>query len=220
LLYALLVLAVATGIAVLCVLSALREIVILRGEVTALSQLITSPPEPAIMNSKLPQRLQSFVAEITNRADTLPADASSRTKSAIHCIVFMSEDCGPCRDLSARLGAAAEVIPGFRENVSVVVTIRGDRTSTLGNMLNDYNISHIQDSGDIAKLSGVRGTPMMIGFDAEQDMVTEYTYGGDEQWIIARIIPNGLQVPTTGRSSSAEHPAPETATSGSAAWSA
>lgn len=166
-------------IALLCVLAALREIVILRGDVHALSQLITTPPEPAIMNAALPRRLANLVYEASSLA-------GPGARSATHCVVFASEDCGPCRDLLVRLEKAAENYSDLRANVSVVVKVGAGQKSRIEGTLRRAGIQYVRDSGELAKECGVRGTPMTVGVNSATGIVTEYTYGSDEQWIISR----------------------------------
>lgn len=69
------ILTVAILLLFLVILAVMREVVILRGEVTALSQLIVDPPVPSYLGQKLPRALARRLEEMAGGARAVEAGA-------------------------------------------------------------------------------------------------------------------------------------------------
>jgi hypothetical protein len=64
----------------LVILGVMREVVILRGEVTALTQLITIPPAPSFLGKRVPNAL----------ARKLPSNLAASSIQEPHVVLFLS----------------------------------------------------------------------------------------------------------------------------------
>lgn len=160
----------------LVALSQMREIVLLRGEIAALAQLITSPPDPAVMKEGLPAALRERVAEL----------GGGTSGPALYIIAFLSSDCGPCHDLAEELATLTAAMP---ESVRSILPVVGERhgESGLRARLIKAGYQVLLDDGTLTKECDVRGTPMALACDRDSIHPTEYSYGVDVTWIVARI---------------------------------
>lgn len=105
--WAVLALATTTVFFLLAVLGAMRETVLLRGQVEALSQLVRHPPPPSYVGGRAPEAL---VRAIEMAGETAVADGPL-------AVAFVSPGCAPCEDLVAGLAAAVEDSEVGREDV-------------------------------------------------------------------------------------------------------
>lgn len=171
--------AIAVSLILLLVsLALMREIVILRGDVSALSQLITSPPDPRIIGHEIPQRIFAAVAS---------GDEAYR-EDAQACAVFMADDCGACSkladDIAATVGSPWLDLSRF----CAVVDTHDPDASYICRKLLSARMKVIHDHGaTLAKECDVRGTPMSISFLATSGIALDYKYGGDLHWISERM---------------------------------
>jgi hypothetical protein len=81
----------------LAVLGSMRETVILRVEVEALSQLITSPPPPSFIDGPAPGDLRRLLESI----EPMWTDPGSSL------VAFVTPGCRPCDDVATELSRAA-----------------------------------------------------------------------------------------------------------------
>jgi len=121
-------------------------------------------------------------------ADHAPTDAPDLG------VVFLADDCGPCRDLARALAGSAELIPGFSSRLVAVLMAGGERPSEVEQTLSRADITTIRDDGSLKEACDVRGTPMMLAVDAHSHIATEYSHGSDEQWLISRTTGTVLKL--------------------------
>ena len=169
----------------LAVLGVMRETVILRGEVAALSQLILVPPDPPYIRDIAPLELRNALMRLDN-----PSDRPERL-----LVLFLSGGCSSCQRVVRELGAAtsAENLPAT--SVVGVVSKSTDRDGVhtslvrLGaRILND-------PSGSLTKACGILITPSALEISTSDFTVLEFEGGVTEQWLLNRIEKAGLATP-------------------------
>ncbi len=172
------------GVAILFLitLSLMREIVLLRGEVAGLTQVITIPPTPAIVGQRLPQEILSTIMA----SSLAHGEAHGHTH---HAVIFLSPGCGGCESLVEELDSALADTLITPEDLTAVVT-----TSPHGRVpespLRAHNVTVIADRDRrLFKACDVRGTPMIVIIDTNLGKVIDYSFGGDVRWIIESIQP-------------------------------
>ncbi len=167
-------------VSLLALVSTMRETVILRGEVHALTQVITEPPDPRILGTRLPEAVQSLTSGFMSDA----ADG------ATFATAFLSSDCGSCVQLVRDLNIATGTSPDLTQRVSFVLTARSGQVSEVESLLATTLFSVLRDDGSIARECDVRATPMIVTWTpATGGEVHEYSYGGSANWILDRIQP-------------------------------
>ena len=95
------------------ILGVMREVVIMRGEVTALSQLITDPPPPSFLGQRLPDALSRRLA---------PPEANTSGTPGTWVVAFLSPGCASCKSVLDDVAAAVEDGTLKRGDVRFVVT--------------------------------------------------------------------------------------------------
>lgn len=171
------------SLCVLALFAVLREIVILRGEVHALTQVITRPPEPAILGALLPATAQAIGHS---------SAVSSNGHAGLMFTAFLSSDCGSCRQLVLDLQEATQVAPDLDQLIGLVVTVRAKRVSALEDLISTTSFPMLRDDGTIARQCDVRGTPMLVSWSPSlQGKGTDYTYGGSAEWVLDRVGSRG-----------------------------
>ena len=179
---AVLVAVVALAIALACglaLLAVMRETVLLRADVHALSQVITKPPDPEILGSPLPRP----VRDIANpQGEFLVGDAAPRVTG------FLSVACGNCLTLVEDIHSAAARNPELYRQVSFVLTAKPGQRSEVGALLERLPFAVLHDTdGTVARACDVRGTPMLVSWvPSDNDRVQDYVYGGSAQWVLDR----------------------------------
>lgn len=159
------------GGSILCILAVMRETVLLRGDVSALANLITNPPTPKTLDQDLPIAIKTK-AEMLNRSNV--------------SILYLSDDCSPCRDIAARMPTIIEVYPELREQVVAVVHTTRPAQSTIGREMENVGIPVVLDNGDLTRASDIRGTPGFLLYDTLLGRVTDFSYGADLAWVVDR----------------------------------
>lgn len=174
------ILAVLFSATFLVVLTQMREVIILRGEVSALAQLITNPPVPRIIGSPVPDRLRTQVLGRRSLATVgeLPG---------MVVVMFLSDTCGSCAQLVDEVGA--HLSRGELQTDSVIAVITQSNTSRrseLWGALSAQDLLVIADEGQLSRECDVRATPMLLAVDIPSGVATEYSYGSGASWIAQR----------------------------------
>lgn len=164
----------------LTVLSLMREVVLLRGEVAGLTQVITIPPAPQVMGQRLPQEILSA---ITAR----PAAEQEKQGRADHAVLFLSPGCGGCANLVQDLGSA--LADGLIDGTSLTAVVLGSsRDLGVEAPLRTHGVAVVPDhDSKLFKACDVRGTPMIIAMWTGSGEAIDYSYGGGAQWILECI---------------------------------
>lgn len=158
----------------LALVATLREVVLLRGDVSALAQLITSPPVPVLVDKDLPDSLHRNLPDSGDQGDTV-------------VVLFLSDDCGPCRQIADNLQRVAELHPTVPSSLLAVLRSRSLEASPVKPALDELRIKTVVDNGRIADECDIRGTPGFLAYDRSTRRVTDYSYGGDVAWIVDRL---------------------------------
>lgn len=164
----------------LVVLTQMREVIILRGEVSALAQLITNPPIPRIIGSPVPDRLRTEVLDRRLRA------AVGRELSGV-VVMFLSDTCGSCTQLAHEVGS--HLSRGELQADAVIAVITQSNASSRSDLwraLEAQKLLIIVDEGQLSRECDVRATPMLLAVDATTGVATEYSYGSGASWIAQR----------------------------------
>lgn len=172
---------VAIGTA-LALLSLMREVVMLRGDVSALSQLITEPPEPDIIGKPMPDAILSKVRDAPSASHLRP--------SGFMCAIFLSDDCGACGSLTDDLVATVELDPVIRMGICGVVPLTVPQPSSIAPRLAAVGIPVVGDDGSLSSECGLRATPLAICFERDSGRATEFEYGPDLAWVMGRLKVN------------------------------
>lgn len=164
----------------LVVLGIMRETVILRGEVKALSQLITEPPVPSVLGNQLPALLSK---------ELLSYNPASFPQKA-HIIIFVSSNCFGCTDLIQELSKAIKSQSFSSQDFTLVVKSISNKNEMieLANLLGMKVV--IDKNGKILELCEVRGTPTLFSVWLDKMEVFDYKLGGDLEWIHQKLYPN------------------------------
>jgi hypothetical protein len=163
----------------LIVLSTMREIVILRGEVAALSQLITKPPTPTIIGSPLPGSLQAAVTKT-------PSNGRTNGHASLHVVMFLNDTCGSCTALVEAVHAS--VIAGKIDPFRLICVVHGRLDDHLAVPLREVGVNVVHDpQGTLTEECGVRRTPMLLSVLDVDGNGVDYVYGGDVKWILGQL---------------------------------
>lgn len=89
-------------------------------------------------------------------------------------VAFLSSDCGPCRTLSDELVTLATTSPEIARRVlPVVMAANESPTPAIATTLNFANYETLMVDGSLSDETGVRGTPMLLSWDAASLKVIE-----------------------------------------------
>lgn len=161
----------------LVILGVMRELVILRREVTALSRYIFDPPEPSYMGRRMPRGLvEKLTRQWRGRA------AGDRN----HVLVFLSIGCGGCNQLIADIGKAIERGAFFRDDVSFVVVTGADQDdeSSVIEKARLVSSTVVLDPGARLTVEAeVRATPTLLAIRTDTLEALRFSVGGGIQWI-------------------------------------
>lgn len=172
------------------ILGVMREAVILRDDVKALSELITEPPVPSFLGQPLPAMAAEQLA---------PAGDWSGIVRRPHIVLFFREGCFGCEDLLARVQQA--IRQGVLSSVDISCVVSGTEGSPLLAMAHSISRNAVLDAqGALLKACEVRGTPSMFAIWTDTLEVFDYMIGGDAEWMRQR-----LQQPTHLVSTAAVH---------------
>jgi thioredoxin-related protein len=162
---------------ILAVLGSMRETVLLRGEVEALSQLITSPPPPSFIDRPVPDSLR----KILESAEPAPSTSGERL------VVFMTPGCAPCETIAEGLADAVNRGQVSTEDLLFVVWASpSEDTQRLVSQLPGHTVV---DDGDLARVCEVRATPTIFIVSRGDFTVNDYNADGRLEWIMNRFAP-------------------------------
>jgi hypothetical protein len=162
----------------LAVLGSMRETVLLRGEVDALSQLITSPPPPSFVGGPAPDDLRRLLESIEPMS----------THPGSSLVAFVSPGCKPCDDILTGLSRAAE--EGQIRSDDLLFVVWAEETNAVrrfASQLPGHTV--IDDSGDLARKCEIRATPTLL-LVSRDFTVVDYNPEGGVEWILSRLSPN------------------------------
>ena len=167
----------------LVILGALREVMLLRGEVAGLSQLITHPPTPSFLSSgnggaKAPDALIQAIRE------AVPAPIPPR-----ELVAFVSPGCGPCDALARDISALIDRDPTARQLGDAILFVVGAPTLKEAEAfaVRLPGRTHIDRNIALRRACEVRGTPTLFLVSTTDFHVTDYTVEGDMRWITTRL---------------------------------
>ncbi|MGH2441849.1 MAG: hypothetical protein ACRDFX_01630 [Chloroflexota bacterium] len=170
------VLAVALLLTLLVILGVMREVLILRGHVTALSQLITRPPAPSYLGSGLPRTVASRLKPLQRSEEGSP-----------HVVLYLSNGCTGCVSLIAALRQSLELGQIAASDVSCIVGIQpGDDGIYTAAVATGCRTS-TDVRGEMYEALEIRGTPSQLAIWSDTTEVFDYHLGGDMQWIRQRL---------------------------------
>lgn len=161
----------------LVILTVMREIVILRGETLALSQLVVDPPVPSYLGKTLPTSLAERL-----RLDTSDLELSER----MHAILFLKSSCEGCSDLASDVERAIAEGVLDRSDVSSVVAA-GEEAPIAQAARRISRITVLDPRGDLLAASEVRATPTVLTVRADTLQVLDYKLGGEVEWIAQQL---------------------------------
>jgi len=177
-----LALAAAVGFLLLVVLGALREVMVLRGEVAGLSQLITDPPPPSFVHADNGSDTRAPDALIRALQEANPLPMPSR-----QIVAFVAPGCGPCEDIARDVSALLNNGGGYRSE-ELLFIVGAPRMSEAQDFAAHLPGRTILDRGAVLRRAcEVRGTPTLFLVSAPDFHVTDYTVEGDAQWIATRL---------------------------------
>jgi hypothetical protein len=154
----------------------MREIVLLRGEVTAVSTLVKNPPPPSFIGEAAPAALFDVLTS------ELPAD----TGAPGQLLAFVTPSCGPCEGLVSGLRAAIDTGRVHRDDVLFVIwALPLSDWKRFSKTLPARAVPDIE--GRLARICEVRGTPAMFVLSRADSTVLDYNPTGDAEWAITRI---------------------------------
>jgi hypothetical protein len=169
----------------LAVLGSMRETVILRVEVEALSQLITSPPPPSFIGGPAPGDLRRLLESI----EPMWTDPGSSL------VAFVTPGCRPCDDVATELSRAAA--EGQIREDDLLFVVWASETNEVRRFAARLPGRTIIDSdGDLARTCEVRATPTFLIVSRNDFTVLDFNAEGGVEWILERLVPN-VAAPTT-----------------------
>jgi len=169
----------------LAVLGAMREIVILRGDVKAFRDLVQRPPAPSFVHDGLPPAL----------ANELSLDQDGGLDR--HLIVFLSPGCQPCQDLAEGLRSAlAEGVLTRRHLTAVVWAFTPEEAERYASGLPFDTI--LDGDGKLARACEVRATPSLFLISTTDYRVLDYSPEGSTQWVINSLFSRERDLTTAG----------------------
>ncbi len=162
------------------VLGVMRETVILRGDVRALSSLITHPPAPSFLGEALP-------APAAHQLSALARDAASDHHGESHILAFLSPDCSGCSGLVAEIAAAIEVgtlsADRVEESISFLVASYEVEEPSVARAARGLGAVLIDQNAEMGKVCEVRHTPTLMQIRLPDAIVVDYSVGGGIEWI-------------------------------------
>jgi hypothetical protein len=164
------------------VVGVMREAVILRGDVKALSSLITNPPAPSFLGEALPapaaRRLPALVRGASSD-EPRPGDS--------HILAFLSPDCSGCSGLVSDLAAAVKsnALSADRvgQSISFLVASYEAQEPTVASAARAVGEVIIDANAELGKACEVRHTPMLMEIRLPDAIVIDYNIGGGIEWI-------------------------------------
>lgn len=161
------------------VLTLMREVVITRGEIYALSQVIIKPPDPSMLDQPLPPEVSRL----------LPVRAEASTPDRF--VLFLADDCGACKDLANDLAALAADLQSDLVPVLFAAVIRGPalaRPTGIERALTLANVTVSRDeTGGVFDACQIWGTPTIALVRGPEQLVVEASAGPTISWVSQRL---------------------------------
>jgi hypothetical protein len=166
-----------TVLLVLVLLGTMREVVILRGDIKALSQLITNPPAPPYLGKRLPAVLVNHI----------PIKQSASRDPQCHIVLFLRAECGGCEALCLRLEQEilSEIIT--KNDISCVVYTNSRLSSIFRHAQSISNTVILDDKGKLVDECDITGMPTQLAIWVDSLEVFDYQVGGSVEWILTRL---------------------------------
>jgi hypothetical protein len=164
------------------VLGVMRETVILRGDVKALSSLITHPPAPSFLGEALPAPAARQLPVLAHRG----ASDENRPGES-HILAFLSPDCSGCSGLVSDIASAIEAgdlsADRVAESISFLVASYEVEEPAVARSARALGVVLIDRNAELGKACEVRHTPMLMQIRLPDAIVVDYSVGGGIEWI-------------------------------------
>lgn len=157
-------------ILLMLILGVMRELVIARSEVTALSQLITRPPAPSYVGTVLPEA-------VVRKLKLIPG-----ARREPQAILFLASGCGQCESLMSELAEAIHDGLLAAAGIHCIIAARSDSDPLVRSAAALSNVA-VDLTGQVLQTAQVYGTPMQIAFWSDTFQVFSYKFGGDVEWL-------------------------------------
>jgi hypothetical protein len=176
---------IALAVVVLCiaflllvVLSLMREIELLRGEVAAVTTLVKNPPPPSFIGDVAPARMKQVIER----------ELSCDTGSSRQILAFVTPSCGPCENLVS--GMAVAIRDGRLNRDDILFAIFALPLSGWEQWSRKIPARAIADiEGRLAGACEVRATPAMFVISRHDWKVLDFNLEGEAEWAISRLSP-------------------------------
>lgn len=169
------------------VLVVMREAVILRSQVTALSQLIISPPMPSYLQDRLPEPLVCGLAF---------GDAPKPREA--HLAIFLDSGCAGCDQLAAELRQAVALGQVRPSQITFIVSAASEDAETFQKARRTGGRTVLDTTGGLLKAAEVRGTPSQLAFWRDTMVAFDSKLGGDVEWTLHRLDQSRSQHASVG----------------------
>jgi len=161
----------------LAVLGAMREVVVLRGDVKAFRDLVQRPPAPSFVGGRLPSLMSKMLPRV-----------HSGSPHGRRLVVFLSPGCQPCQDLADGLSVAiAQGAVRAEDLTPVVWSFTPEEANRYASGLPFDSIP--DGDGKLARACEVRATPTLFIVSEGAHEVLDYSPEGSVQWVIDRLAP-------------------------------
>jgi hypothetical protein len=157
----------------------MRETVLLRVEVEALSHLITTPPPPSLIGGPAPGDLRRLLESIE--------PVSIHPGSSL--VAFVTLGCRPCDDVATELSRAAAE-GQIREDDLLFVAWASETKAVHRFAAGLPGHTIIDSNGDLARTCEVRATPTSLIVSRNDFTVLDFNAEGGVEWILERLVPN------------------------------
>lgn len=161
---------------VLVILGVMREVVLLRGEVVSLANLVTRAPQPSYLGQQLPAPLIQAL-----EANNAVPDGGA--------LLFLSSDCSGCLALLEEVWNKLGQLPQLTCVVKAKTAadhVAAQAKRVAGSVVIDIN-------GELLRVAEVVSTPSGVAFRPGSYETYEFSAGGDEEWL-QRIFETAPQV--------------------------
>lgn len=174
------VLAFIVAVLLLAILGTMREVAILRSELTSFRELVTIPPEPEwFRKGRMPRELADL------------HEFYSRSAHDMLVVMFVSSGCPGCRKLVDDLLRKADL--SGNKNLLFVTTPTAPSASGNPAMMQSIERAgwtlHADAGSDILFAAGVHGTPTAIVMDRLE--AKDYEPAPDVNWVVQQLAQKG-----------------------------
>ena len=177
-------LGVVTLFLLLATLGSMREVVLMRGEVEALAQLVKRPPPPSFVDDVIPP---AFAKLIETHQQSWVNSGSPESIA----VSFVSPRCGPCENLVTGVRSALdEGLIQVERLLFVAWALDDAMAKEFAEACPGHAVPDI--GGRLARVLEIRGTPTVLVVDPESRRVLDYTLEGSAQWITARLTSGSI----------------------------